>query len=167
MWTSLSSKCRIIESRGKLLFLICVLAQVPTLLHGAVDAAHTTQGMPESTLPTRAQISQAIALSAGYMERACGPDGKFIYAIETHTGERASSYNIVRHAGAMYALAMLNRATPDQKAVDTMVRAASFMRQNYIWPGPHPGQMVVWSEPNGPHSEAELGATGLGLVALT
>jgi hypothetical protein len=96
-----------------------------------------------------------------------GIHGKFTYAIETHTGERASSYNIVRHAGAVYALAMLNRATPDQKAVDAMVRAAAFMRQNYIGPGPHPGQMVVWSEPNGPHSEAELGATGLGLVALT
>jgi hypothetical protein len=117
--------------------------------------------------PTRAQINQAIALSGGYLERACGPDGKFVYAIETYNGERASSYNIVRHAGAMYALAMLNRSTPDRKAVDAMVRAATFMRHNYIGPGPHPGQLVVWSEPTAPHSEAELGATGLGLVALT
>lgn len=50
---------------------------------------------------------------------------------------------------------------------DAMVRAAAFLRQNYIAPGPHPGQLVVWSETTAPHSEAELGATGLGLVALT
>ncbi len=118
-------------------------------------------------MPTRSQISQATALSGGYLERACGPDGKFVYEIETHYGQQASSYNIVRHAGAMYALAMLNRSTPDRKAVDAMLRAANFMRQNYIAPGPHPGQLVVWSEATAPHSEAELGATGLGLVALT
>jgi len=29
----------------------------------------------------------------------------------------------------MYALAMLNRPTPDRKAVDAMVRAATFMRR--------------------------------------
>jgi hypothetical protein len=112
-------------------------------------------------------MSQAIALSGGYLERACGPDGKFVYEIATPFGQQASSYNIVRHAGAMYALAMLNRSTPDRKAVDAMVRAATFMRHNYIGPGPHPGQLVVWSEPTAPHSEADLGATGLGLVALT
>jgi hypothetical protein len=123
--------------------------------------------MHEAPLPTHEQVGQAVALSGGYLERACGPDGKFMYEIETRNGEQASSYNIVRHAGAIYALAMLNRSTPDRKAVDAMVRAATFMRQNYIAPGTHSGQLVVWSEPTTPHSEAELGATGLGLVALT
>jgi len=123
--------------------------------------------MPEVPLPTRAQISHAIALSAGYLKRACGPDGKFVYEIDIDTGKQSSSYNIVRHAGAMYALAMLNRSTPDRKAVDAMVRAAAFMRKNYIGPGGRPGQLVVWSEPTGHRSDAELGATGLGLVALT
>ncbi|MGO9403389.1 MAG: hypothetical protein ACLPVW_07950 [Terriglobales bacterium] len=118
-------------------------------------------------MPTRVQVTQAIALAAGYLERSCGPDGKFVYEITTPFGQRASSYNIVRHAGAMYALAMLNRSASDPKAVDAMVRAATFMRQDYIAPGPHSGQLVVWSEPTAPHSEAELGATGLGLVALT
>lgn len=167
MGMSLNRRCRVIPSRYQLLFLLLVATQITVLIHGAVHPGRANGGMPEAPLPTRAQISQAIALSAGYLERACGPDGKFIYAIETQTGERATSYNIVRHAGTMYALAMLNHATPDQKAVDAMVRAATFMRQNYIGPGRHPGQLVIWSEPTGPHTEAELGATGLGLVALT
>jgi len=150
--------------RWRLLALFLVVAHAAAQM-GA--RGHTSGSMPESPLPTRTQVTQAIALSASYLERACGPDGKFVYEIETHNGEQASSYNIVRHAGAIYALAMLNRSTPDRKAVDAMVRAATFMRQNYIAPGAHPGQLVVWSEPTGPHSEAELGATGLGLVALT
>jgi len=62
--------------------------------------------MPEAPLPTRAQISQAIVLSAGYLERACGPDGKFVYKININSGEKSNSYNIVRHAGAMYAEAI-------------------------------------------------------------
>jgi hypothetical protein len=122
--------------------------------------------MPEAPVPTHAQISNAIALSAGYLERACGPDGKFVYEIDINTGKQSSSYNIVRHAGAMYALAMLNRSTPNQEAVETMVRATKFMRQNYIGPGVRPGQLVIWSEPTVKPSQAELGATGLGLVAL-
>ncbi len=158
---------RLIRSCRQLLFLFFVVAQMAVVVHGSERPIHASGGMPEPSLPTPAQISQAIALSGGYLERACGPDGKFVYAVETHTGEKASSYNIVRHAGAMYALAMMNRAAPDRKAVDAMVRAATFMRRNYIAPGTHPDRLVVWSEPTEPHSEAELGATGLGLVALT
>jgi hypothetical protein len=166
MWTRFNSRGRLIQSRCRLLFLFLAVAatSVPLLSEESEPPGGDMSGVP---LPTRKQINQAIALSGGYLERACGPDGKFVYAIETHNGEQASSYNIVRHAGAMYALAMLNRSTPDRKAADAIVRAASFMRQNYIAPGTHSGQLVVWSEPTTPHSEAELGATGLGLVALT
>jgi hypothetical protein len=158
---------RWICSRRRLLYLLFIVTLAPTPLLGSEQRGRPVKGMPEAPLPTRAQISQAIALSGGYLERACGLDGKFVYEIETHYGQQASSYNIVRHAGAMYALAMLNRSTPDRNAVDAMLRAATFMRQNYIAPDVHPGQLVVWSEPKGQRSEAALGATGLGLVALT
>jgi len=151
----------------RFLFLFFVAALSADPLSCSQLAVRASGGMPETPLPTREQISQAIALSGEYLERACGPDGKFVYEITTPYGQQASSYNIVRHAGAIYALAMLNRSMPNRKAVDAMVRAATFMRQNYIAPSAHPGQLVVWSEPTGLHSEAELGATGLGLVALT
>jgi hypothetical protein len=53
-----------------------------------------------------------------------------------------------------------------------MVRAAAFLKQNYIGPGVRPEQEVVWSKPltNGsvsPDDYADLGGTGLGLVALS
>jgi hypothetical protein len=166
MRTRFNDRGGLIRFHYRLLFLSLIIAANAAPLLSPEPVAQA-RGSATSPLPTREEISQAIALSGGYSEHACGPDGKFVYAIETYNGERTSSYNIVRHAGAMYALAMLNRSTPDRKAVDAMVRAATFMRHNYIGPGPHPGQLMVWSEPTTPHSEAELGATGLGLVALT
>ncbi len=140
-------------------------------LSGADRIGHSGGGPPDTTQPTRDQISRAILLSAGYLERACGSDGKFVYEVNINTGRKSDSYNIVRHAGAMYALAMLNRAHPDPQAVDAMARAAAFLRQNYSGPGVRPGQLAVWSEPLAEQSrsqqhDAELGATGLGLVAL-
>jgi len=119
-----------------------------------------------ASTPSRAQVSRAIAAAARYLEHACGPDGRFAYRIDLGTGQETNSYNIVRHAGAMYALAALNRSRPDPQAVDAMLRAADYLQQNYIGPGVRPGQMVVWSAPLPHRSDAELGATGLGLVAL-
>jgi hypothetical protein len=117
--------------------------------------------------PSRADVSRAISLSARYLERACGPNGKFTYSIDSLSGRENRSYNIVRHAGAIYALAMLNRFQREQEAIDVMVRASGFLRQRYIGSAAHPDQLAVWSKPLGDRSEASLGATGLGLVALT
>jgi hypothetical protein len=126
--------------------------------------------------PSPAEVSRAITLAAGYLERACGPDGKFTYKVDIGSGQESSSYNIIRHAGAMYALAMLNRSHPDPEAVAALMRAAKFLRENYIGPGVRPGQEVVWSQPlgeapagrgsNSRERYAELGGTGLGLVPL-
>lgn len=125
--------------------------------------------LPGPHPPTRAEVDRAIDLATGYLERACGPDGKFAYKVEIGTGRESSSYDIIRHAGAIYALAMANRAHPDPKVVETMVRAAGFLRRNYMGTGVHPDQLVVWSRPlteTREHQYAELGGAGLGLVAL-
>jgi hypothetical protein len=135
------------------------LAQPPSNAQGSSDFL----GHPA---PSKEEVRRAIALSVGYLERACGPDGKFKYAISTRTSEESESYNIVRHAGVIYALAMYNKSTPDRQAVDVMVRAAKFMQQNYVGNGVQSGQLVVWSETGAHHSEAVLGATALGLIAL-
>jgi len=172
MQTKLNGRGQLIRSCCGLLFLFFVAALAASpLLHGSEHPERPGGGSPDAPIPTRAQISHAITLSAGYLERACGPDGKFVYEIDINTGRQTAWYGIIRHAGAMYALAMLNHAHPDPQAVDAMVRAAAFLRHNYMGPGVRPDQLVVWSEPLAEQSksqqhDAELGATGLGLVAL-
>jgi hypothetical protein len=111
-------------------------------------------------------LSRAIDLAADYLERACGMNGRFAYRVDTTSGRQSSSYNIVRHAGAMYVLGMFNNSHPDPQAVNAMIRAAGFLRVNYIGPDARSNTLVVWSRPLPMKSDAGLGASGLGLAAL-
>jgi len=119
------------------------------------------------TVSSRQHLSSAIDISAKYLERSCDTTGRFAYLVDTDTGQISPSYNIVRHAGTIYALAMLNRLHPDSNAVSAMVRAANFMRANHIGPDSRSHGLAVWSNPIPMPQVAELGAAGLGLVALT
>jgi hypothetical protein len=136
-----------------------VMSQRPARVPGAPGAAsHDSVSLTA--------VGRAIDLSARYLESACGGTGKFAYRLDPNSGQLSSSYNIVRHAGAIYALGMFNRSHPDRAAVDAMRRASLFMRANYIGPEARSDALVVWSRPLPAASNADLGATGLGLVAL-
>jgi len=121
--------------------------------------------------PTQAAVESAAILSAGYLEQACGPDGRFKYKIALGSGRESSSYDIIRHEGAIYALGMFNRHHSDPNAVAAMVRGATFLQRNYMGTGILPDQMVIWSKQIGSQAKtkdryAELGGIGLGIVAL-
>ena len=148
------------------------LGLVTVSIFAVPATAKSGPGPTESTIrPSQAEVSQAIALATHYLQNACGADGKFVYMVDIGSGRQSSSYDVIRHAGAIYALAMANHAKPDPQVVNTMVRAAGFLRKNYVGPGVRPDQLVVWSKPitgnhTTKHEYAELGGTGLGLVAL-
>ncbi len=116
--------------------------------------------------PSRQRLSYAIGTAAEYLERKCDTRGEFAYLVDTDSGEVSPSYNIIRHAGAIYALAMFNRLHPDSNAVGAMARAANFMRANYMAPDHRSNALAIWSRPPPAKTKAELGAAGLGLVAL-
>jgi hypothetical protein len=165
-----------------LLWVICQLtlfaalfgppAQIALAQGGRETRQQNNSSSATETRPSLAEVDRAITLSAGYLKRACGPDGKFVYMVDIGSGRESSAYDIVRHAGAMYGLALLNRSRPDADAVKTVVRGAKFMRENFIGPGPRANQVAVWARPLNHRSPAkgnyaELGGSGLGLVALT
>src|SRR5208282_2300821 len=106
MRTSLHGRGQLIRSYCGVLFLFLVAAHAGSF-RSADPQGHPDGGPPDTPVFTREQIGHAIALSAGYMERSCGPDGKFVYEVDLNSGRQAASYNIVRHAGAIYALAIL------------------------------------------------------------
>jgi hypothetical protein len=115
---------------------------------------------------SRMDVSRAVAAAAGYLEESCDGNGRFTYSVDTDSGRVSHSYNIVRHAGTIYALAMLNRSHPDSNAASIMIRSASFMRANYVAHDARTNTVAIWSRPAPANREAELGAAGLGLVAL-
>lgn len=152
---------------AQLILLPLLFAQRTVAQPSDVNGQLTSATALNAEGPPLADVDRAITLATNYLEHACGSDGKFTYLININSGQQSDSYNIVRHAGVIYALAMLQHPRPDQPSMDAMVRAASFMRQNYIGPGIRPDQLVVWGKPLPHGSAANLGATGLGLVALT
>jgi hypothetical protein len=154
-----SRRPRAIAIAALLLFALSIIAQLSanaqTTPIAAADSANYLLSLPRT-----------ISLSADYLERSCDANGKFAYLVDINSEGVLPSYNIVRHAGAIYALAMLNRVHPDPNAVNAMVRAANFIRTNYIAPDTRSNALAVWSRPLPMNTEAELGAAGLGLVAL-
>ena len=110
-----------------------------------------------STLP---QLASAIRLSSDYLERSCGPTGMFTYEVDTGSGRAAAAYNIIRHAGVMYALATLNRTHPDRRAEDTLVRSGTFLRAKYVGPDARSNGLAVWSRPLPAKSEADWAPQG-------
>jgi hypothetical protein len=165
------------ESCGRYLLVWVLLAAAAAALPRVSDPERKAiPSVHSATGPSRAEVSSAIAAASSYLEHACGPDGKFAYKVDTTSGRESSSYDIIRHAGAIYALAMANRSQPNPNAVSAITRAAKFLRENYVGPGVRPGQLAVWSQPmtEGPGGHrsrareryAELGGVGLGLVAL-
>lgn len=128
--------------------LLIVLLSLPV---ASQQLASRAAALPSSATPPRpmAAIDRAVTLSGNYLERASGPNGKFSYRVALESGHVSSSYNIVRHAGAIYALAMFNGSHPNRNAVDAMTRAANFMRSSYISQDARSKTLVVWSQPVG------------------
>jgi hypothetical protein len=90
-----------------------------------------------------------LRLSVGYLAGACSPRGRFAYIVDAGDGGVSRAYNIVRHAGAVYSLAMYNQFHPDARALDTITRAATFMRTVYMSRDPRSHELVVWSKATG------------------
>lgn len=119
-----------------------------------------------------ALLKRAIHLSADYLIRNCDDKGKFTYRINTNPQVKLyPKYNILRHAGAIYALALYARMFPDKATRKALDRSVRFFMNASV--APVPGRedlLAAWSyekisRKKAP-DQAKLGGTGLGLVAL-
>ncbi len=154
--------------RGKRLFFMTLLAAFAPIAgcNRTPESARQPITMPEGPL------QQAIASGAEYMVNACGPDGQFVYRIHLDPAVEAKpKYNIVRHAGAIYALGMIDQYQPNPAVREVMVRAAEWMKETSMHLAPNEaGLLAIWSMPEiegtDDAAEVKLGGTALGLVAL-
>ena len=110
--------------------------------------------------------------SAEYLASSVDKDGKFKYRINMNPTIKVTlRYNIVRHAGAIYAMSTYYQLHPDLIMKSAIERAGRYLRDESIHPVSSKNNMLaVWSKPevnkNGKPLQAKLGGTGLGLVAL-
>jgi len=111
-------------------------------------------------------VEVPVSRSTRYLERACDSTGRFAYLVTPETGQLSESYNIIRHAGAIYSLEMANRRHSYPGTQETIMRAGGYLWNSYVGPDANSDLLAVWSQPKPANSEAELGAAGLGLVAF-
>ena len=140
-----------------------------------IAAACFAQSQPAATrpaAPTTGEIEKAIALGADYLAGVCKADGRFVYRINLDPNVTVQpKYNVLRHAGAMYAMAMRHQWRANKATKDALIRAGEFLRKRCVGPVEgKPDMLAVWSRPEMTGSRnpltVKLGGVGLGLVAL-
>jgi hypothetical protein len=119
------------------------------------------------------ELIQAIHNAKTALVSMLKSDGQFVYRIDGRTGmETNPGYNIVRHSGSIYALAMYDQRYHDPAARDAIVRASRFLVRSCVksvGDATDELQAVVFTPEMSeakPRLEAELGGTALGVVAL-
>ena len=118
-------------------------------------------------------IQTAIKRSAKYLQKRVKENGMFEYRINLDpTIKVKRKYNILRHAGAIYAISQYLELYPQDREMRYAIeRAGKYLRDEAIEPvSDKENMLAVWSKPQvnnrGKPLQAKLGGTGLGLVAL-
>lgn len=136
-----------------------------------------TQEPPVDLAPPSWDLAQGIDEAAAYLVKVDDDKGRFKYLVagDGHAIQ-PKKYNVVRHAGAIYALADYqvqgSSADGKPKAADAAKRSAEYLETKYIRPiKDHADTFAVWSDPveEGGHEKrfnAKLGGSGLGLIGL-
>ncbi len=159
-----NTKLRIIN-----LLIICVFISTT---HGCFNEEKSSAPKSEITAPTPEKLANAIKQSANYLKNATHEDGMFEYRINMNPNIKVTrKYNILRHAGTIYAMAMYYNMYPDENILSAVMRAGAYLRDESILPiSDNDNMLAVWSMPeiNGSNNplQTKLGGTGLGLVAL-
>lgn len=135
------------------------------------SASGNSRTLPENSGLGRAKLEAAIHRAAKYIVEACDGEGRFAYRINLDPDFDAKpGYNVLRHAGTVYALGQYCRYHDAAQSQAALLRAARFMKKRCVGPAAkNPDFLAVWSEPGlvgVERRQAKLGGTGLGLVAL-
>lgn len=119
-------------------------------------------------------LNQHIRWAAGYLSEAVTVSGRFVYLrdLQGSAGD-PRRYNVLRHAGALYAMASYPVIEPpDGGFTEAIKRTAAYLVGCCVGPvDGRTGLLALWSPPERAGSrhaylQAKLGGTGLALAAL-
>eukprot|EP01026_Neomeris_dumetosa_P060062 TRINITY_DN56395_c0_g3_i1.p2 TRINITY_DN56395_c0_g3~~TRINITY_DN56395_c0_g3_i1.p2 ORF type:complete len:328 (-),score=51.67 TRINITY_DN56395_c0_g3_i1:91-966(-) len=106
-----------------------------------------------------------------YLHRVLDQDGRFWYIFnlnDKHPKNRL--YNIVRHAGTIYAMASYEKDFGDGSQVEHLISAVRFLQEKALKPVVGDDMLAVWdydtTDEEEEPTEISLGGCGLGLVGL-
>lgn len=148
------------------------IAIASVLVAGILLQANNDWFTSDIKLSEAASITRAIRQSRSYLVNHSDENGMFVYRVNMNPDVNVSrKYNILRHAGTIYALSMYYDLHPDPEVKNVINRSVRYLLDDAIDSVPGKENMfAVWSMPevnrNSKVPEAKLGGAGLGLVAL-
>ena len=84
-----------------------------------------------------ARLRKAIDAAARYLANGCNANGQFVYRVNPNPMVRPlPKYNMLRHAGVVYALSLYHLRHPDPSCRDAAERGARFLKRVAIHPVP-------------------------------
>ena len=168
------------------------IASKPKVVHHSVEHEHATRihlagktngrstsyraarGVVRNTrrdsIIQREDLHEAIHRSGQYLVRVNLENGQFVYREHLDGKETKQTYNMLRHAGTLYALARYYRWQPDESTLAALKRGTVFLRGEMTSPSNRQDLLALWTRPavtgkEGPET-AKLGGAGLALLAL-
>ncbi len=114
--------------------------------------------LPPCDLPTSAELHEAVASSAAWMERALQPNNRFWYEYDRSTDTFASNYFDVRHAGVVMSLYQV-AATGDLSVLETADGGLQYILDNLNTVG----DITAFDDYR---RDTDLGSTALAVNAL-
>jgi len=110
----------------------------------------------------RADLLAAAVSGGNYLVRSVGADGRFVYSYLPKQDIVKDSYNILRHAGATYAMLELYEVTRDDGVLEAARRALGYLLDQVR---PYPGQLDAACVVEDGY--VKLGGNGLAAIALS
>ncbi|MBN1257240.1 MAG: hypothetical protein JXA52_06000 [Planctomycetes bacterium] len=152
---------------------LTLLVIVGPCLAGVAGAASE---LPSNEISSQ-ELQKGIELATRYLTDNCNTSGRFTYL--RHLEEErdyGKEYNMLRHAGAIYALAQAEERSPQPEVRKALARSSAYLKVFISGPFKEaPEAIALWSMPeiigkdhnSKSRLQAKLGGSGLSLVALT
>ena len=133
-------------------------------------ARNVARNTDSASTVRRQDLHEGIHRSGQYLVRVNLENGQFVYRQHLDGWQLKRTYNMLRHAGTLYALARYYRWHPDECTLAALKRGTSFLRGEMETLPDRQDVVALWTRPavtgqEGPET-AKLGGAGLALLAL-
>lgn len=109
-----------------------------------------------------AYATQMLGHASSFLMEQLNEDGSFVYGLYPRFDRMVDGYNIIRHAGTIWALACQYKLTGDERLLDVIDPAIDYLLTDLTYADDDTAYIL--KEKN---NEIEIGTSGLTIVALT
>ena len=140
----------------------CSPLATPDYIHEGKSAPAASATAARQDQPPR--LDAAIGRAVAYLCASVDATGRFAYVRHPTKSSRPKRYNMLRHAGTLYAMATASQNDQDGCLRKAAQRGGHFLRSHLVAIPAWPQTLAVFRDPK-KRSKGKLGGAGLALVA--